>query len=529
MSASTAPKGTLRHRWDTLHQDKGDLLTRSEQYAAWTLPNVFPEESFGSRNRELMQTNDSIGARGVNHLSNKVVTSLYRPQGPFFRLHLDTAQREQLEMLSKDSKKADVGDAISKVESVLSMTEKKATEYLDMVQYRPQAIQSSKLLIVTGNALEYHPSNGAVQVYSLRDYCVVRDVAGTVIEIMTRDCKAFETFSDEVKAQLRFTRQYNNDQYEDRSDVVIYTRIRLENDGKYHVTQAADLVELDLGEHDVSYPAQTLPWIALTWNLARGEDYGRGLVEDYAGAFHSIEVLTQSLINVVGVMGDIKFLVNPASLVDVQELNNSPSGSYHSGKEGDVVCIETNKQNDAQFIQMMIERFERQIAQAFLLNSAVTRDAERVTAEEIRLQAQELETSHGGIYSRLAHQWQLPVAYLALDAVGFDGSEWNVTPKIITGMDNLSRAGEMDNWRMWLADLAGLDAVPEDIRRVINPLKFAAMVGVNRQVDWAQVCYTDAELQQQQQAAMAQQNQMMQMQSQANVAQKAGEAAVTQE
>jgi hypothetical protein len=396
-----------------------------------------------------------------------------------------------------------------------------------MVQYRPQAISTAKLLIVTGNALEYHPPHGPVQVYSLRDYCVVRDIGGTAIEIMTRDCKPFETFSDDVKAQLRLTRQYHPEPYDDRSEVTIYTRIRLENDGKYHVTQAADLVELST-DHDASWPAATLPWIALTWNLARGDDYGRGLVEDYAGAFHSIEVLTQSLINIVGVMGDIKYLVNPASLVDVQAMNNSPSGSYHSGKEGDVTVIETEKQHDAQFISAMIDRFEKQIAQAFLLNSGATRDAERVTAEEIRLQAQELETSHGGIYSRLAHQWQLPVAYLALDAIEFDGDQWGVKPKIITGMDNLSRAGEMDNWRQWIADLAGLEAVPEDIRRVINPLKFAAMCGQNRQVDWAQVLYTDVELQQQQQAAMAQQQQLVQQQAQANVAQKAGEAVVAE-
>ncbi len=528
MSASNAPRGSIRHRWDQLHHDKGDLLTRCEQYAAWTIPNVFPENNY-SRNNEMMMSNDSIGARGINNMANRVVTTLFRPQGAFFRLHLDSQAREQIESLSKDSKKADVGDAISKIETVFTNQEKRAMDRLNMVQFRDKAVNVAKLLLVTGNALQYTPEEGAVQVYSLRDYSVVRDVSGTVIEIVTRDTKAFETFSDEVKAQLRFSKTYAHDNYEDRTPVCIYTRIRLENDGKYHVTQAADLVDLDLGDQDVSFPAKTLPWQALTWNLSRGEDYGRGLVEDYAGAFHSIEVLTQSLLNIAGVMGNIKFGVNPSSLIDVEELNRSPSGSYHSGKEGDVWTMQTDKMSDAQFLQGMIERYTQQIGQAFLLNSAVTRNAERVTAEEIRMQAEELETSHGGVYSRLAHQWQQPLAYILLDAIGFDGSDWGVEPKIITGMDSLSRAGEMDQLRQWIADLAGLEAVPEDIRRVINPLKFAEFCGKNRQVDWSQLCYTDDELQAQADREMQQQQQLMQMQSQANVQQKAGEAAVTQE
>lgn len=529
MSASNAPVGSIRHRWDTLHNAKGDLLTRSEQYSAWTLPNVFPEESYGTRNLELMQSNDSIGARGLNSMANKVVTTLFRMQGTFFRLHLDEQQREQLEALSKDSKKADVGNALAQIDRVFNSSERKAMDRLSMVQFRDKAVDIAKLLLVTGNALQYIPEDGPTQVYSLRDYCVVRDVAGTVIEIVTRDTKAFETFSDEVKAQLRFTRQYSRDGYEDRSPVTIYTRIRLEDDGKYHVTQAADLVDLDLGEQAISYPKKILPWLPLTWNLARGEDYGRGLVEDYAGAFHSIEVLTQSLLNMAGIMGDIKFLVNPASLLDVEELNRSPSGSYHSGKEGDITTPQLDKQRDAQFISTMIDRYTQQLSQAFMLNSGMVRDAERVTAEEIRMIAQELENAHGGVYSRLAHQWQQPLAYILLDSIGFDGSQWGVEPKIVTGMDNLSRAGEMDNLRLWVADMAMLEGVPEDIRRVINPLRFAEFCGLNRQVEWSKLCYTDEELQAQADREMQQQQQIMQMQANANVQQKAGEQAVTQE
>lgn len=524
-----APKGSVRHRWEQLANKRGDLLTRCEQYSAWTIPNVFPEEHFSENNTQLSLSNDSIGARGVNNMANKVVSTLFRPQGSFFRLSIDPTQQEQLDAMSQDSKGADTGAALNQVEKVLTRQEQKAMDRLEMVQFRDKAVMIAKLLLVTGNALHYQPEDGPSQAYSLRDYVVQRDISGVVIEIITRDTKAFETFSPEVQAHLRSTRQYSGDQYDDDTQVTIYTQVRLEDDGKYHVKQAADLVDLHISDQMVSYPRKKLPWIPLTWNLARGNDYGSGLVEEYAGAFHSVEVLTQSLLNLAGVMGDIKYLVNPSSLIDVATLNNSPSGSYHSGKKDDVSAIEHEKQRDAQFMATMIDRYTQQLSQAFLLNSSMVRDAERVTAEEIRMVANELEASHGGVYSRLAHQWQLPLSYVILDQINWDGEFYGIEPKIITGMDTLSRIGEMDNIKLWIMDMAGLEAIPEDIRRVINPLKFAEYSGRNRQVPWEQLTYTDDELTAQAERDMANQQRLMEMQSNANVAQKAGEAAVTTE
>jgi hypothetical protein len=50
------------------------------------------------------------------------------------------------------------------------------------------------------------------------------------------------------------------------------------------------------------------------------------------------------------------------------------------------------------------------LAAVFLLNSALTRDAERVTAEEVRRLAEELEQSLGGVYSVLSQEFQLKIA-----------------------------------------------------------------------------------------------------------------------
>jgi Bacteriophage head to tail connecting protein len=526
VATTSAPKGSLQCRWDQLDGKKSGWKTRSEQYARWTLPFLFPCEGNDDASEKQL-SNDSIGARAVNHLSNKVVSTLFRPQGPFFRLSLSAEQEKKIKMLAgTDTDPAKIAEFTTKIEAELNAVEKQAIEYLDMVAYRPQATHAAQLLVATGNALVYHPEGKPIQVYTLRDYCVVRDLGGVVIEIMTRECKAFETFLPAVQAQLRSYKLTNSEQYEDTTDVTVYTRIRLEDDGKFHAYQEAGLVKIDTA--GASWPVTSLPWIPLTWTLVRGENYGRGLVEDYAGAFHATEVLTQALINLAGIMGDIKFLVNPASLLDVVALNNSPAGSYHSGKKDDVSTVQTEKNADANFIVTMIERFEKQIAQAFLLNSSVTRNAERVTAEEIRIQANELEMSVGGIYSRLALQWQLPTANITLDHIKFDGIRQGIKPKIITGMDSLSRQGELENVAQWINSLTLLQNVPDSIIGVIDPLKFAAYLATQLQVEYEKFLYTQEQLQQrqdQQQQMLAQQEQMK---AAGGIAQEAGKAAVQQ-
>lgn len=512
----------LQKRWQTLDNKKTAMYRRCEDYALWTLPYVFP--ILGVKDTEQQGPVDSTGARAVNNLSNKLIMTLFQPHNPFFRLNVSSDIINDLTKEAEENQDEDAKAVLDGLDKTLAQAEKDAMHLLDFNRFRTEATMAAKALIVTGNSLLYHPDEGRAQAYGLRDYCVVRDLSGTVIEILTRDKKAFSTFTKEVQEQIKTAGK--GKKYTDTVDVTIYTQICLKEDGKYHMKQDADDFRLD---SETAWTAEELPYIVLTWNLVRGEDYGRGLVEDYAGSFHALFVLNNSLVDMVGIAADIKFLVDPASVLDVGALNDSESGTYHTGKEGDITTPQFNKQMDMQFVASAIERFQQQIAQAFLLNSSVTRDAERVTAEEIRYVAQELEISHGGIYSRFAEEWQLRLAVLLLRRLNFKiGKDKIIYPQIITGLDSLSRAGDLDNLRMFISDLQMLEAVPDDIRSVIHPLRFAAYIGIRRGVDYEKFTKTQAELQAEQEAQMQQAQQAMDMQAQAGIAEEAGKAAVQQ-
>lgn len=492
-NVTVAKKETLAQEWNRLNNKRTDILRRCEDYAMWTLPYIFPIS--GSRYTELNQPVDSTGAMAVNHLSNKLVMTLFQPSQPFFRLMVTDDVLEEYVELAKNGDD-DAIAVLNAVDKEMARAEKQAMKELDYNRYRTEATMTAKNLVVTGNGLLYHPEEGKVQSYSLRDYVVERDLSGTLINIITRDKKAFNTFSEKVQGVLR---QSNNRKYnKDNCDVVLYTQVKLEEDGKFHLTQYADDIKLD---SEGSWPLEDLPWIPLTWNLVRGEDYGRGLVEDYAGSFHALYVLSNAMMDAVGIAADIKFLVNPASVVDVKELNDSPSGSYHSGVKEDIWALELGKFMDLQLVENAIARLITQISKAFLLNSSVQRDAERVTAEEIRYVAQELEMSHGGIYSRFAEEWQYRTAVLMLKKVKVTiGKGETVYPQIITGLDSLSRAGDLDNLRLFVADMQMLKELPDQMLQVIDMAKFASYVGIRRGVDYEKFIKGTGQLQQEAQA-----------------------------
>lgn len=81
---------------------------------------------------------------------------------------------------------------------------------------------------------------------------------------------------------------------------------------------------------------------------------------------------------------------------------------------------------------------------------------------------------------------------------------------------------------MFVMDLQLLNEVPEDIRAVIDPAKFAQFIGVRRGVEYEKFVKTASQMQAEQQQIQAAQQQQMQQQVGAEVAMEAGKQAVTE-
>lgn len=444
-----------------------ETLTRCERYAGWTLPMIFPDDPLMEYD-EMQNDFQSVGAQAVTNLANKIMMALFQPSKPFFRMQLTQAQRQAVEAKGTTSAQIDAG---------LAETEREAMRELDKMGARVALIDLIQYLIITGNGMLYTAPDDKMMVYSLRDYICQRDLRGNPTKIIIRETKAVAALSDELAAMCMANG------YHEKDEVSLYTGIRLVGNNRYIVWQ--ELEDICYCHKRIGYYTKdSLPWIPLTWQLARGKDYGTGLVEQYAGDFHSLSTLAEAILDYTTVVTDVKNLVDPTGMTDVRELTEAASGAYVHGREEDITAYTASK-DMAQASQFLNDRFDsisRRIGAAFLLNTQVTRNAERVTAEEIRMQAHELESSLGGVYSRLASELQLPLAKRLLTKL--DKVFKDVEPVIVTGFESLSRNSELDNVRALINDLAGMATMPDEAKVWIDMNNMIAVLGAGHGVDY---------------------------------------------
>jgi len=458
--------GDFRLKGEFLGSDysREETLTRCERYAGWTLPNIFPDDPLMEYD-EMQNDYQSVGAQAVTHLANKIMMALFQPSRPFFRMQISTKQREEL-----------AGELTSaQIDVALSEAERAAMRELDKINARVIMTQIVQHLIITGNAMLYMPKVGKMQMYSLRDYVCKRDLSGNVIKIVMRETKSVSGLPDELRMQAM------EQGYEEEADVSIFTGVVKTGEDKYVSWQELEDICYCSSQMGM-YKDNDLPWLPLTWNLCRNKDYGTGLVENYAGDFWTLSTLAEAILDYTTIITDVKNLVNPAGMTDVREITEAKSGAYVHGREEDIYVHTPNVTNAADFLERQFSAVERRLGAAFLLNTAVTRDAERVTAEEIKMQAQELESSLGGVYSNLATELQLPLATRLLSKI--NPVFKSIEPIIVTGLESLSRNSELDRRRYFFQDLIGLADVPDQVAMRLDYGNLISTLGAGHGVDF---------------------------------------------
>ena len=237
-----------------------------------------------------------------------------------------------------------------------------------------------------------------------------------------------------------------------------------------------------------------------------GESYGRSFVDEYLGDLKTLEALSKAVAEVAAIASNIIFLVNPNSMTRISELQKANAGDFVRGRLEDIQALQINKTSDLQITTTAIQSIEARLSYAFLLNSAVQRNAERVTAEEIRYVARELEDTVGNIYSILAHELQLPLVRRFMNQMTGTGAIPNlpqgakgVEPTITTGIEALGRGH----------DLAKLDTFiryaqvfPEAFQTAVKQNEILNQIATALGIDASSVVKTQQEIEQEQQQAM---------------------------
>jgi hypothetical protein len=439
---------TASQQFDKYNGLREGLLRRAEQYARWTIPKIFPEINRSQDVDALVQDFQALGAQAVNSLANRLMMSLFAPSRPFFRLAL--ARKIAAGMSGNP-------DALSKIENGLSTAEREAAEVLDRKSIRSRMYDLLKYLIVTGNALMLLEKD-TIRILSLRNYVVKRNVHNDVVELIIKEKVHKDSVDPKVRALCERSMSWKPD---DQGYVWHFHWAKLTGKS-YLVDQWIGDIKLP-AQYSTKYAIDRLPYRAVTWDLATGDDYGTGLVEDFAGDFVALSTMSRATIQAAVLASEFRWLVNPTGMTSPDDFEKSANGAALPGAKGDIELVQSGVQGNLQVNLEIIRVYVNRIGAGFMLQSAVTRDSERTTAYEIKKNAEELEGGLGGAYSRIAVDVQMPLAYWSMEQIDKSILGSDVEPTIITGLAALSRTGDRDRMLVVLQHFAGMATLPPPV------------------------------------------------------------------
>ena len=471
-----------RERYNQLVTDRRQFLDKAVDCSKLTLPYLIQDDTSSRPTHETLNIPwQSVGSKCVVGLAAKLMLAILPPQGSFFKFQV----RE--DKLGEDLPP----EARSELDLSLSKMERMVMDYIAASNDRVVIHQALKHLIVGGNALLFMGKDG-IKNYPLTRYVVNRDGNGNVLEIVTkelisRDVLGFELPKPTTNTGVDETQGGHTD------DVEVYTCVKLEN-GRWVWYQEV-LDKIIPGSRSTA-PKNASPWLVLTFNSVDGEQYGRGRVEEFLGDLKSLEGLSQALVEGAAAASKVIFLVSPSSTTKPATIAKAGNGAIVQGRAEDVQVVQVGKTADFSTAAQMAQTIERRLLEAFLVMNV--RNAERVTAEEVRLTQLELEQQLGGIFSLLTVSFLIP--YLDRTLLVLQRSNELpklpkdvIRPAIVAGVNALGRGQDREALTMFVQTIAQTLG-PESLMRFINPLEAIKRLAAAQGIDVLNLVKTEQQL-----------------------------------
>ncbi len=497
---------TARERYNQLVTDRRQFLDKAVDCSKLTLPYLIQDDTSSRPTHETLNIPwQSVGSKCVVGLAAKLMLAILPPQSTFFKLQV----RE--DKLGEDLPP----EAMSEMELSLSKMERMVMDYVAASNDRVVIHQALKHLIVGGNALLFMGKDG-IKNYPLNRYVVNRDGNGNVLEIVTKELISRDVIGYDLPVKQPNT-GIDETKGSHTDEVEVYTCVKLQ-DGRWVWYQEVD--DMIIPGSRSTAPKNASPWLVLTFNSVDGEQYGRGRVEEFLGDLKSLEGLSQALVEGAAAASKVIFLVSPSSTTKPATIAKAGNGAIVQGRAEDVQVVQVGKTADFSTAAQMSQTIERRLLEAFLVMNV--RNAERVTAEEVRLTQLELEQQLGGIFSLLTTSFLIPY----LDRTLLVLQRTNELPKlpkdiirptIVAGVNALGRGQDREALTMFMQTIAQTVG-PEAAMQFINPLEAIKRLAAAQGIDVLNLVKTPEQLQ-------GEKEEMEQKQQQAVLLQQAGQFA----
>ena len=430
MNLASELEGIIADRFSELDSRRRSKLDRARECALLTLPNLLPPENW-SEEYELYQPYSSVGARGVTALASRMLSALIPLNDlPFFTFSLKSGVDPEVD-----------------TSNLLNTMSMQVYEKMRSKNIRESFFQALQSLIVVGDIAVKLEEDFTIRCIRFDHYVSIRDVVGDLVEFIH-----LEFVPDETPLPTNSQETYGHGIWNRTGFKTIFCRYVLDESGNWHGRKEDEDGNLiDEGVFEV------FPYAVLRWNSVVSENYGRSKCEEIYGDLKTLEAYTESLINSMAAASTFFMGVSPTGVTELTDLASAQNGEWVAARQEDLYVLSPAQTMNPQIQQTQnsVEMMRREIGEAFLMNRGSIRNAERVTATEVRMIGQELEQVLGGAFSAIARDLLVPIikrtVYLMVEegdidtrlAKDFFDSDGRLSFDIITGLQALSRDTEL--------------------------------------------------------------------------------------
>jgi hypothetical protein len=441
---------SAKARYEALYFYREPFLRRAYDCAKLTIPSILPPRGH-SPTSPLPQPYQGLGAKATVNLSNRLMTALLPTGANHFRLSVP------LKTLVKQGLTEAPQDMVHQLASLENLIQ----EYIDRLNWREMTNLVSQHLVVTGNVMECLQPDGNIKLYRIDQYVVVRDYIGHLTEFVTQEMFSQDSLPENLRA-LAKSEQAEGDRGNNQRDIPLYTWGVRQADGSWKVHQ--ELYDKAIPGTEGTYKDGALPWWPLRWSGVLGEDYGRGKIEEHYADLFALDGLSAAMLDGAAMAARNITMIRPNAAGGLnlrRRIATAKNGAQIIGDPDDVKMLQFENTAGMQYVGSLVEKYWKELGAAFLLNSAMRRDAERVTAFELRQDAEELDGALGGIYSILNQDMALPRLQRLIYQMQADGDlpKWPdkmVEPTVLVGLEALGRQRDLQKIGEALQVMQGL-------------------------------------------------------------------------
>ncbi|MEW6121290.1 MAG: portal protein [Pseudomonadota bacterium] len=418
-------------------------LTTARELAELTIPSEFPPEGYTTGDK-IGSNNQSIGSIAVNTLAALLMFMAFPPGRPMMRF-------KPVEHKLADEIKRDP-TLWSKVKLGLARKEIEHRERAETTPLRSTYTAHLRQLLIGGNSLWQHVSLDHPTVHRMDTYVVKRDAKGQPLFSILLEEVSLAGMEEDHRDILR---DRLGDKLKGKAEweqtAKVYTVCKLDTEGdervwRYWQEAEGELLPGTEVTADFDNPPMYPDWLIPVF----GQDWGRSYCEQYRGDLFTVETASSSLNDGAALAALCLLFVKPGGRTSVKQIKMAENLAVLSGSAEDVTAFRLDKNGDFQFVSAHLDQAYRRLSRAFLLQTSIVRDAERVTREEIARLGNELEKAMGGLYSELSQRTQRTVVLRFVRLHEEDDEQLPQVPEglirlsVVTGIDALGATTEED-------------------------------------------------------------------------------------